>query len=445
MCRNHRGFVDASIAVAKLGADIDLPQHRVRRPAAGRGARARPAQGADLRRGVRRPGREGLGRRPGRRLDRRRRDARRRRRPDARVAHRVPRLPGPRPALAPRPDHHPHLGHHRHAQGRPAQRGRRRGRRRAARLDPAQGRAARPTSPRRCSTPGASPTWRCRCCSARRWCCGAASTPSRSSRPSTSERLRGRRGHPGDAPAHAGAAAGDPGPLRPRATLTVVASSGSALPGDLAITWMDQFGDNLYSTYGSHRGRLRRHRRARRTCAPTPATAGRPPYATTVKILDDQGQEVPPGDLRPDLRRQRAALRGLHRRRPQGGRRRAHVLRRRRPVRRRRPPLHRGPRRRDDRLRRRERLPQGGRGLPGPPRGRHRGRRRSASTTTTSASACAPSSWSPPTPTSTRTTSRTGSRPTSPATRCRARSCSSTSCPATPPARSSSATCVDRE
>src|SRR3712207_7448866 len=31
----------------------------------------------------------------------------------------------------------------------------------------------------------------------------------------------------------------------------VVASSGSALPGQLAITWMDRFGDNLYSTYGS--------------------------------------------------------------------------------------------------------------------------------------------------------------------------------------------------
>lgn len=76
--------------------------------------------------------------------------------------------------------------------------------------------------------------------------------------------------------------------------LAVVASSGSALPGDLALTWMDQFGDNLYSTYGSTEvayaaiagpDDLRTN----------PGTAGRPPYATTVKILDDQGQEVPQG------------------------------------------------------------------------------------------------------------------------------------------------------
>ena len=31
----------------------------------------------------------------------------------------------------------------------------------------------------------------------------------------------------------------------------MVASSGSALPGDLALEWMDRFGDNLYNIYGS--------------------------------------------------------------------------------------------------------------------------------------------------------------------------------------------------
>ena len=75
----------------------------------------------------------------------------------------------------------------------------------------------------------------------------------------------------------------------------VVASSGSALPGDLATTWMDQFGDNLYSTYGSTEvayasiagpAELRT----------APDTAGRPPYATVVKILDDQGTELPAGE-----------------------------------------------------------------------------------------------------------------------------------------------------
>jgi fatty-acyl-CoA synthase len=34
-------------------------------------------------------------------------------------------------------------------------------------------------------------------------------------------------------------------------SLQVVASSGSALPGPLAVRWMDAFGDNLYNTYGS--------------------------------------------------------------------------------------------------------------------------------------------------------------------------------------------------
>ncbi len=33
--------------------------------------------------------------------------------------------------------------------------------------------------------------------------------------------------------------------------IKVVAASGSALPGDLALSWMDQFGDHLYNIYGS--------------------------------------------------------------------------------------------------------------------------------------------------------------------------------------------------
>jgi len=75
----------------------------------------------------------------------------------------------------------------------------------------------------------------------------------------------------------------------------VVASSGSALPGDLALTWMDRFGDNLYSTYGSTEVAY--------ACIAGPAdlrtapsTAGRPPYATVVKILDDDGKEQPSGE-----------------------------------------------------------------------------------------------------------------------------------------------------
>ncbi|WP_134766385.1 AMP-binding protein [Nocardioides sp. 1609] len=77
-------------------------------------------------------------------------------------------------------------------------------------------------------------------------------------------------------------------------TLAVVASSGSALPGDLATTWMDRFGDNLYSTYGSTEVAYAA------VAGPAdlredPGTAGRPPYATVVKILDDDGREVAAG------------------------------------------------------------------------------------------------------------------------------------------------------
>ena len=74
----------------------------------------------------------------------------------------------------------------------------------------------------------------------------------------------------------------------------VVASSGSALPGDLALTWMDQFGDNLYSTYGSTEVAYAAIAGPRDLRA-DPGTAGRPPYATVVKILDDEGTEVAPG------------------------------------------------------------------------------------------------------------------------------------------------------
>lgn len=77
-------------------------------------------------------------------------------------------------------------------------------------------------------------------------------------------------------------------------SLAVVASSGSALPGDLALTWMDQFGDNLYSTYGSTEVAYAAIAGPPELRA-DPGTAGRPPYQTTVKILDDAGKEVPAG------------------------------------------------------------------------------------------------------------------------------------------------------
>ncbi|MFW6775422.1 AMP-binding protein [Nocardioides sp. CPCC 205120] len=77
--------------------------------------------------------------------------------------------------------------------------------------------------------------------------------------------------------------------------LQVVASSGSALPGDLALEWMDRFGDNLYSTYGSTEVAWAS------IADPTdlreaPGSAGRLPHATVIRILDEQGRPVPDGE-----------------------------------------------------------------------------------------------------------------------------------------------------
>lgn len=76
--------------------------------------------------------------------------------------------------------------------------------------------------------------------------------------------------------------------------LRVIAASGSALPGELAIEVMDRFGDVLYNLYGSTEV-------AWATIATpadlraAPGTAGRPPRGTVVKLLDDDGREVAPG------------------------------------------------------------------------------------------------------------------------------------------------------
>ena len=75
----------------------------------------------------------------------------------------------------------------------------------------------------------------------------------------------------------------------------VVASSGSALPGELALHWMDRFGDNLYSTYGSTEVAYAAVA-GPRDLRESPSTAGNPPYATVVRILDEQGEEVPRGE-----------------------------------------------------------------------------------------------------------------------------------------------------
>jgi acyl-CoA synthetase (AMP-forming)/AMP-acid ligase II len=77
--------------------------------------------------------------------------------------------------------------------------------------------------------------------------------------------------------------------------LQVIAVSGSVLPGDLASRAMDTFGEVVYNLYGSTEV-------AWATIATpadlraAPGTAGRPPHGTVVKLLDADGREAPPGE-----------------------------------------------------------------------------------------------------------------------------------------------------
>jgi fatty-acyl-CoA synthase len=77
--------------------------------------------------------------------------------------------------------------------------------------------------------------------------------------------------------------------------LRVVAASGSALPGDLATEWMDAFGDNLYNTYGSTEVAWATIATPEDMRA-APGTAGTPPPNTVVRLYDDQGRVVAPGE-----------------------------------------------------------------------------------------------------------------------------------------------------
>ncbi len=78
-------------------------------------------------------------------------------------------------------------------------------------------------------------------------------------------------------------------------SLEVTAASGSSLPGELATKWMDEFGDNLYNLYGSTEVAWASVATPEDMRA-APGTAGRPPRGTTIKIVDEDGNELPPGE-----------------------------------------------------------------------------------------------------------------------------------------------------
>ncbi len=78
-------------------------------------------------------------------------------------------------------------------------------------------------------------------------------------------------------------------------SLRVIAVSGSALPGELAARVMDVFGDVLYNLYGSTEVAWATIATPEDMRA-APGTAGKAPRGTVLKIVDDQGRELPAGE-----------------------------------------------------------------------------------------------------------------------------------------------------
>ena len=79
-------------------------------------------------------------------------------------------------------------------------------------------------------------------------------------------------------------------------SLRIVSLSGSALPGELATAWMDRFGENVYNLYGSTEVAYATVATPEDLRA-APGTAGRPPRGTVVRLYDEGGREVPRGEV----------------------------------------------------------------------------------------------------------------------------------------------------
>ncbi|MDQ3722988.1 MAG: AMP-binding protein [Actinomycetota bacterium] len=78
-------------------------------------------------------------------------------------------------------------------------------------------------------------------------------------------------------------------------SLRLIATSGSALPGELATKVMDAFGDILYNLYGSTEVAWATVATPQDLRA-APGTAGRSPRGTVVRLYDSSGEEVGPGE-----------------------------------------------------------------------------------------------------------------------------------------------------
>ena len=77
-------------------------------------------------------------------------------------------------------------------------------------------------------------------------------------------------------------------------SLKVIASSGSALPGDLATRTLETFGPVLYNLYGSTEVAYAAVATPDEL-ARDPKTAGKPPLGVTLRVVDEQGNDCPRG------------------------------------------------------------------------------------------------------------------------------------------------------
>jgi acyl-CoA synthetase (AMP-forming)/AMP-acid ligase II/uncharacterized membrane protein len=78
-------------------------------------------------------------------------------------------------------------------------------------------------------------------------------------------------------------------------SLRSIPLSGSALPGELAIQFMNEFGDVLYNLYGSTEVAWASIATPE-DLRDAPGTAGAPPRGTILRIYDENGKELPQGE-----------------------------------------------------------------------------------------------------------------------------------------------------
>ena len=171
-----------------------------------------------------------------------------------------------------------------------------------------------------------------------------------------------------------------PEPVRRRydlSTLRVVAVSGAALPAELALRFMDAFGDIVYNLYGTTEVAYASVAGPADLRA-APGTAGRPLPGAVVRIVDAQGRELPRSEVGRIFVGNSMPFSGLHQRRGQGAARLPRVHRRPRLPGPEGTAVRRRTQRRHDRLWWRKRLPGRGGGPAGSAsrRGRGSSRRR---------------------------------------------------------------------